>query len=130
MQLYDLRREAKMREARTWVAIEFNPGSVEDFAAGMQTEEYTNFRMVAGYWEMAASFVVNSAIDPVMFRAVSGEMLLAYCKVEHMIDEIREGLGQPDLFKHVQEVANDWPGSKERMAGMREFFAGMAAGSS
>ncbi len=33
MQLFDLRREEKLREARTWVATSFNPQSVEDFAA-------------------------------------------------------------------------------------------------
>ena len=126
MQLYDLRREAKLREARAWVALSFNPQSVQDFAAVMQTNEYTYFRMAAGYWEMAASFVVHGAIDPKMFRAVSGEMLVVFCKVEHMIDELREGIGQPDLFHHVQEVARDWPGAKERMASMREYFAGMA----
>ena len=127
MQLFDLRREAKLREARIWVATSFNPRSVEDFVAVTQTDEYTYFRMTAGYWEMAASFVVHGAIDPEMFRAVSGEMLVAYCKVEHMIDEIREGAGQPALFEYVQQVVDDWPGAKERMAGMREYFAGAAA---
>ena len=47
MQLYDLRREAKLREARTWVARSFNPQSVQNFAAVMRTNEYTYFRMVA-----------------------------------------------------------------------------------
>ena len=127
MQLYDLRREATLRESRTWVAMSFNPRSVEDFAAATGTDEYTNFRMVAGYWDMAASFVVHGAIDPEMFRAVSGEMLVLYCKVEHMIDEIRETIGNPGLLENVQQVADDWPGAKERMASMREFFSGMAA---
>ena len=42
-------------------------------------------------------------------------------------DEIRESIGNPDLLANVQQVADDWPGAKERMAGMREFFSGMAA---
>ena len=130
MQLFELRREAKLREARSWVASSFNPRSVEDFAAITKTDEYTYFRMVSGYWEMASSFVVHGAIDPEMFRAVSGEMLVAYCKVEHMIDEIREGVGQPGLFEYVQQVVDDWPGAKERMAGMREYFSGLAAAAS
>lgn len=127
MRLYEIRREEKLREARTWVVRSFNPESVEDYAATMQTEEYTYVRMVSGYWDMAASFVVHGAIDPEMFRAVSGEMLAAYCKVEHMIDELRETLGQPGMFKHVEAVAADWPGAKERMTGMREYFRDLAA---
>ena len=123
MQLYDLRREAKMREARHWVVRSFNPTSVEDIAATMQTEEYTYVRMATSYWEMAASFVVHGAIDPAMFHDVSGEMLVVFCKFEHMIDEVREHFGQPGLLKNVEAVAAEWPGAKERMAGMREYFA-------
>jgi hypothetical protein len=129
MQLYELRREDKLREARAWVARSFNPTSVEDFTALTQSDQYVNFRMASGYWDMAASFVVHGAIDPEMFRAVSGEMLVVFCKVEHMIDEIRTGTGQPGLFKFVEQVAADWPGAKERMAGMRDYFAALAAAS-
>ena len=130
MQLYDLRRDEKLREARIWVTTSFDPQSVEDFAAVTQTDEYTYFRMVSGYWEMAASFVVHGAIDPEMFQAVSGEMLVLYCKVEHMIDDLREGVGQPSLLKYVQKVADEWPGAKDRMASIREYFSGLAAASS
>ena len=41
MQLYDLRREQKLRDARAWVVRSFNPGSVEDFMSIMQDEDYT-----------------------------------------------------------------------------------------
>ena len=123
MQLYDLRREAKMREARHWVVWSFNPASLEDIAAAMQSEDYTYVRMATSYWDMAASFVVHGAIDPAMFHEVSGEMLVVFCKLEHMIEEVREHFGQPMLLKNVEAVAADWPGAKERMAGMREYFA-------
>ena len=127
MRLYELRREEKMRVARTWVVRSFNPTSVEDVAAVMGTEEYTYIRMVVGYWDMAASFVVHGAIDAEMFREVSGEMLATYCKFEHLIEEIREDLGQTTLFTNVERVAADWPGAQERMASMRAYFLEAAA---
>lgn len=127
MRLYELRREEKMRAARTWVIRSFNPTSLEDVAAVMATEEYTNIRMVVGYWDMAASFVVHGAIDADMFREVSGEMLATYCKFEHLIKEIREDLGQATLFTNVEQVAADWPGAKERMAAIRAYFLEAAA---
>jgi len=127
MRLYELRREDKMREARHWVIRSFNPTSVDDVAAVMGTEEYTYIRMVVGYWDMAASFVLHGAIDAQMFREVSSEMLAVFCKVEHLITEIREGLGQPTLLANVEKVAADWPGSQERMAGMRAYFHEAAA---
>lgn len=129
MRLYELRREDKMRDARTYVVRGFNPKSVEEVGALMGTEEYTYVRMVVGYWDMAASFVVHGAIDPSMFRELSGEMLATYCKFEHMIDEIRETFGQPGLLANVQKVVEDWPGAQERMEGMRAYFHELAANS-
>lgn len=126
MRLYDLRRESKMREARHWYIRSFNPASLDDMAEVMQTDEYTYVRMVVGYWDMAASFVVHDAIDAAMFREVSGEMLAVYSKVAHMIEDVRERFGQPTLFRNVQVVAQEWPGADERMAGMREYFARLA----
>ncbi|MBI70893.1 MAG: hypothetical protein CME29_04105 [Gemmatimonadetes bacterium] len=125
MQLYDLRREQKLRDARAWVVRSFNPGSVEDFVSIMQDEDYTYVRMVFGYWDMAASFVVFGAIEREMFTAVSGEMLATYCKVEFMIDELREKINQPSLLVNVQKVVEEWPGAQDRMAHLREYLRGI-----
>ena len=62
MRLYDLRREAKLRDARDWVIRSFNPGSPEDYTAALASEDSAKVRMVFGYWDMAASFVVHGAI--------------------------------------------------------------------
>jgi len=128
MRLYDLRREAKLRDARDWVIRSFNPSSAEDYAAVLASEDSAKVRMVMGYWDMAASFVVHGAIDTPMFHDTCGEMLAAFCKVEHMLTEVREHTGQTGLLGNVEQVANDWPGAKERMAGMREYFAGLSGG--
>jgi len=126
MRLYDLRREAKLRDARTWVIRSFNPSVPEDYTAALASEDSAKLRMVLGYWDMAASFVVHGAIAAPMFRATCGEMLATYCKVEHMLAEVREHTGQAGLLGNVEQVAADWPGAKEQMAGMREYFAGLS----
>ena len=56
MKLYDLRREAKLREARDWVIRSFNPKSVEDVAASTQSDEYVYVRMVTGLHISAHAF--------------------------------------------------------------------------
>ena len=127
MRLYDLRREAKLRDARDWVIRSFNPRSHEDYAAVLASEDSAKVRMVMSYWDMAASFVVHGAIEAPMFHSTCGEMLAAYCKVEHILADIRESTGQTGLLGNVEQVADEWPGAKERMAGMREYFAGLAA---
>lgn len=59
MQLYDLRREEKMREARDWF-ISFFPESVDDIMKVMVDEATSSkYRMVTTYWDMAAGFVVR-----------------------------------------------------------------------
>jgi len=128
MQLYEIRREARLREARTWVVSSFNPRSVEDYLAITKSDDYVNFRMVSSYWEMAASFVVHGAIDAEMFQAVSGEMLVMLSKVDFMLDDIREATGQAGALRHVEQVASEWPGASERLPAFREYFWGMADG--
>lgn len=127
MSLYDLRRDPKLREARDWCIREFNPTSPDDVVSTLQSDNGVFLRMATGYWDMAATFVVHGALDTPMFYATCGEMLALYCKVEHMIEEVREVTGQPSLFQHVEQVAAEWPGAAERMAGMRQYFADLAS---
>ena len=48
LQLFDLRREAKLREAREWFVLEFNPESFAEFMAIAGGERNAWFRMVLG----------------------------------------------------------------------------------
>ena len=123
MRLYDFRREAELRDARNWVIRSFNPNSPEDYTAALASENSAKLRMVMSYWDIAAAFVVHGAIAAPMFHATSGEMLATFCKIEHMLEEVREHTGQGNLLSHVEEVAAEWPGATERMAGLREYLA-------
>lgn len=127
LRIYDLRREAKMREARDWFALQFHPSSAQDVMDAMRSEHSAKVRMVLGYWEMAASLVVHGAISPELFRDTNGEALSAFSKVEHLIDDLCELFGSPDFLKNLRAVADEWPGATERMAHLREMFLGFAA---
>jgi hypothetical protein len=52
LQLFDLRREPVLREARTWFLNDFNPESVAELGALVSGERNASFRMVLGYWDM------------------------------------------------------------------------------
>ena len=70
LKLYDLRREATMREARNWI-ISFFPESAADvMQAIMNPETSAYYRMVVSYWDMAASFVNHGAIDEQIFGEI------------------------------------------------------------
>jgi hypothetical protein len=109
LQLFDLRREPVLREARAWFTREFNPESFEDFMAVLQSERNPSFRMVLGYWDMAASLVTTGAIDPDAFRAAHGEIFATFCKIQPFLAQFRTARGQPALFSHFETVVMGAP---------------------
>ena len=68
LQLFDLRREPVLREARAWFLIDFNPETMAELALALSGDRNASFRMVLGYWDMAASLVTTGAIDADAFR--------------------------------------------------------------
>ncbi len=104
LQLYDLRREPLLREARAWFVGDFHPESFEELMAGIRSERNTACRMVLGYWDMAASMVTTGAIDGDAFRAAHGEIFSAFCKIHPFLAELRAAFGEPDLFQHIEAV--------------------------
>jgi hypothetical protein len=127
MRLYELRREPTMREARAWYARHFNPGSVEDVVEVFRGPNSAYFRMVTSYWDMAASFVNNGAIDEQMFNDANGEHVVAFAKVEPFISEYRSRVGQPWYLAHLEKLLMKTPGMKERLAATRERFRALSA---
>jgi hypothetical protein len=49
LQLFNLRREPLLRQARAWVLFEFNPESVGEVVEIVSGERNASFRMVLGY---------------------------------------------------------------------------------
>ena len=120
LELYDLRREAEMRKARQWWMATFWPRTADDFvkvawAAG--TLENNWLRQVAGYWGMAAAFVLNGALSEELFLrpAVSGEMFFMFGKVHPFLKELREKLGDPEAFLDVEKVVTHTKWGRERL---------------
>jgi hypothetical protein len=63
LQLFDLRREPVLREARSWFLLDFHPATLAEFVAAATGERNASVRMVLGYWDMAASLVTMGSID-------------------------------------------------------------------
>ena len=123
LKLYDLRREAVMREARNWF-FSFNPTSVQDFIDVMLSDKSPYFRMVVSYWDMAASLVNHGAIDEQMFR---DEDLFVYSKIEPFLAQLRTTFGMPEYLEHLEKVVRRIPDIEEKLASMRERMKQFAA---
>jgi hypothetical protein len=109
LKLYELRREPVMREARNFF-MTFNPASLADYMGAMMGPHSGHVRMVASYWEMAASFVTSGAIDAAMFEASAGEHVIVFGKIEPFLKELRESMGNPNVFKNLEQVCLAAPG--------------------
>ncbi|HTC95023.1 MAG TPA: hypothetical protein VK699_16385 [Terriglobales bacterium] len=118
MQLYDLRREARMREAREYLAVQFFPESAEDFikiATAFGSKENAHFRQVFSYWNMAASLAVQEVVDKQLFKAWSSEMFFLWAKIQPYINEVRAAMGTPEFLHNVESlVEGDAEGRKRR----------------
>lgn len=119
LKLFELRREPKMREARDWYAIEFNPESAEDIQQALFSANGVHLRMVTSYWEMAAALVNHNAISMDMFDDTSGEYMLAFSKVEPYLDTMRQMFG-PQFMSNLEKVVDSVPNGRERSVMFRE----------
>ena len=128
LQLFDLRREAKLREARDWFLREFNPESFAELLAIAGGERNSSFRMVLSYWDMAASIAISGAIDPEAFRAAHGEIFATFSKISPYLAELRTAAGEPEFCKYMEAVVRTEPEAEAILKRRRETIRAAAKG--
>src|SRR5215831_18990873 len=104
LKLFELRREPVLREARDWFLMEFNPATFAEFVPLVSGTRNASFRMVLGYWDMAASLVTTGAIDGDAFRAAHGEIFATFSKIQPYLAELRAASHEPEICKHMERV--------------------------
>ena len=120
LQLFELRREPVLREARAWFLLDFHPESLAEFIAIATSERNASVRMVLGYWDMAVSLVTAGAIDGDAFRAAHGEMFGTFCKIEPFLAEMRATFGEPAFCAHFETVVMGAPDAAAILARRRD----------
>ena len=126
LELYNLRREATMREARSfWIT--FNPETVQDLMTAMGGPNGAHVRMVISYWDMACSLVVNGAIDPKMFNDANGEHLVVFGKIEAIMPQMRQTIGDPNAWKNLETVALSGPDARNKIDSIKKRMKEMLA---
>lgn len=133
LRLYDLRREARLRQARDWFFNKFNPTSLEDMMkqAPPGSEENAFMRMVTSYWETACAMLNHGLIHEDLFFETTGEQFMVWVRLEPFLAEIRQQFGKY-AFQHLEKAAQRYekwweqrePGRTQRM---REMLASRAA---
>lgn len=126
LQLFDLRREPVLREARAWFTLDFFPETFEELLAPLRGERNASFRMVLGYWDMAASLVTTGAIDAGAFCAAHTEIFAVFSKIHPFLAELRESAREPEFCKHIETVILATPNAEAVLNRRREGLKAMA----
>jgi hypothetical protein len=116
LKLFELRREAVLREAREWFLRDFNPETFRELVEIVSGDRNASFRMVLGYWDMAASLVTTGAIDADAFRAAHSEVFATFSKIHPFLAELRAVSGEPEFCKHVESVVLGAPDGEAILA--------------
>ncbi len=107
MNLYDLRREEKLRKAREWYLSEFNANSVKEFVEKYPpgSEQNAYYRMVTSYWDMAAAFLVQGIVHEELFLQSSGELLVVWEKTRALVEDFRSCMKNPLIACNLEKAA-------------------------
>ena len=110
IKVYDLRREAVMRESRRAVLREFWPKTWDDVQAVLKPEHPLNaaYRQTATYWEMVYSIARHGIVHAGFWLENNAEGLFLLAKVEPFLPQIRAA-GQPTAFRNAEWVARECP---------------------
>jgi hypothetical protein len=133
LELYDLRREAKLRQARDWFGKNYLAETLDEAMriAPMGSENGTFFMMVVSYWEQACAFLNYGLLHEDLFFETSGEFFFVFERVRPTLAEARKRFGNPIFLANLEKAAErfeTW--SEERtpglIAAMRQMMKQMA----
>ena len=125
LQLYDLRREAKLRQARDWFTQNYFVDSFEDSMriAPFGSQEGSYLMMVLGYWEQACALLNHGLLHEQLFFETAGEFFGVWERVKPMLAKGREMFKQKLFLANLEKAAGrfeQWqkkvsPGAVEAM---------------
>jgi len=128
LNLYELRREAVMREARSYVGGEFMPQSVDELVdivtAGTMQSRF--ILQVYGYWDMVAAFVSNGALDAQLVYDTCQEMYFQYAKIQPYLAGFREKMNLPEFLISIERLIEGSETGRRRLDVMRKNLSVMA----
>src|SRR5215469_13772881 len=132
LQVYDQRREARLRQARDWFFKDFfaeNWGDAMRIAAP-GTEGGTNFMMVVSYWEQACALLNYGLLHDDLFFETSGEFFGVWERIKPTIAEGREQWANKQFLANLEKAAErfeEWMEKRSpgHVASMRDFMKQM-----
>ena len=129
LQVYDLRREPRLRQARDWFQQNHRAESMEEAMkiAAPGTETGINVGMVIGYWEQACALLNYGLLNEDLFFETSGEFFFVWEQLKTVAGQFRESYKDPNMLKNLETAAQRFEAwsdqrSPGHIAAMREYM--------
>ena len=129
LQIYDLRREPRLRQARDWFQQNYVAETVEDAMriSAPGTETGTFVGMVIGYWEQACALLNYGLLHDDLFFQTSGEFFGVWEQLKRVVPQFREQFKDPNLLTNMEQAAKrfeEWTEKRApgHVAAMREYM--------
>ena len=134
LQVYDLRREAKLRQAREWFFKNYNANTFQEAMkiAAPGTEGGAYYMQVISYWENACALLNYGLLHEDLFFETSGEFFGVWERIKPSIPEGRKVFSNQLFASNLEKAAQrfeEWiekrsPGA---VKAMREFSKQMTS---
>jgi hypothetical protein len=120
LKLYDLRREAVMRESRNAINGKFWPRNAAEAVAVTANDHPLNvaFRQTSAYWEMVYGMARHGIIPCDFLVENNAEGLFLYARVEPYLAAIRQA-ASPRSFRNAEWVVANCAAAQALMEGHR-----------
>jgi hypothetical protein len=107
LKLYDLRREAKLRQARDWFFKNYHVKTFDDAMrlAAPGTENGALAMMVMSYWEQACSFLNHGLLHEDLFFETNGEFFGVWEMLKGIVPQGRERFANKQFLANVEKAA-------------------------
>jgi hypothetical protein len=128
LQVFEMRREARLRQARDWFFRNYFPETFEEAMriAAPGTDGGTSVMMVFGYWEQACALLNYGLLHEDLFFETNGEFFAVWERVRPTLAEGRKTFSNSGFLAHMEKAAGRYekwiearsPGA---VAAMRQF---------
>jgi hypothetical protein len=132
LEIYELRREAKLRQARDWFFKNYMVNNLDDAMriAGPGTENGALAMMVCNYWEQACALLNYGLLHEDLFFEVNGEFFGVWELVKPIVPQARERFVNKQFLANLEKAAHryeTWIESRSpgHIAAMRQWMKQM-----
>ena len=108
LELYEMRREPRLREARRWFTTSFKIKTYEELMTLCPpgSEPNASYRMVTTYWELVASFITSGVLHEELFFQSGRELLFCWERLREVAPQVREQIKNPIEWRNLETVAS------------------------